>query len=175
MRFPSSTPRGEHANHGRWFVERSCASKSNASRAPPRALSHCDSGWDGPTSPDLGEVCLPDLARFSIEHTFRFFKQSLRWTTPKLRSPAAADRWMWLLILAYLQLRLARDAVADIRLPWCRPYHPSAALLHGSTAAFRTSSRTWAAQRTHQNPVEARLGVLMASVLRPLSVSPQPN
>lgn len=64
---------------------------------------------------------LPVSPCFSIEHTFRCFKQTLRWTTPKLRSPAAADRWTWLLLLAYVQLRLARDAVADVRLPWQPP------------------------------------------------------
>jgi hypothetical protein len=69
----------------------------------------------------LTEIWQAYLARFSIEHPFRFFKQTLRWTTPKLRSPPAADRWTWLLILAYKQLRLARDAVADGRLPWQSP------------------------------------------------------
>jgi hypothetical protein len=80
--------------------------------------------WYGPTPPELAEIWQAYLARFSIEHAFRFFKQSLRGTTPKLRSPAAADRWTWLLILAYLQLRLARDAVADVRLPWQPPVPP---------------------------------------------------
>ena len=61
------------------------------------------------------------LRRFDIEHTFRFFKQVLGWTRPKLRDPAAADRWTWLIIAAYAQLWLARDLAADIRLPWQRP------------------------------------------------------
>jgi hypothetical protein len=43
------------------------------------------------------------------------------WTTPKLRSPEAADRWTWLVILAYVQLRLARPLVVDHRLPWQTP------------------------------------------------------
>jgi hypothetical protein len=64
------------------------------------------------------------IARFSIEHTFRFFKQTLKWTTPKLRAPEAADRWTWLLLLAYVQLRLARDQVAEVRLPWQPPLPP---------------------------------------------------
>lgn len=80
--------------------------------------------WSGPTPPDLAEVWQAYAARFSIEQTFRFFKQTLQWTTPKLRSPAAADRWTWLLILAYLHLRLARDAVTDMRLPWQPPLPP---------------------------------------------------
>lgn len=74
--------------------------------------------WSGSTPPDLAEVWRAYTARFSIEHTFRFFKQTLCWTSPRLRSPCAADRWTWLLILAYVQLRLARDRVADVRLPW---------------------------------------------------------
>jgi hypothetical protein len=78
--------------------------------------------WYGPaTTPDLAEIWQAYTARFSLEHTFRFFKQTLRWTTPKLRSPQAADRWTWLLILAYSHLRLARDVVADVRLPWQPP------------------------------------------------------
>jgi len=64
------------------------------------------------------------LRRFDIEHTFRFFKQSLGWTRPRLRDPAAADRWTWLIIAAYAQLRLARRLAADLRLPWQRPCLP---------------------------------------------------
>src|SRR5437773_574469 len=59
-----------------------------------------------------------------LEHTFRFFKQVLGWTAPKLRDPAAADRWTWLLIAAYTQLRLAAPLAADLRLPWQRPAPP---------------------------------------------------
>jgi DDE superfamily endonuclease len=64
------------------------------------------------------------LRRFDIEHTFRFLKQHLGWTKPKLRDPAAADRWTWLVIAAYAQLWLARDLAADTRLPWQRPCQP---------------------------------------------------
>jgi hypothetical protein len=64
------------------------------------------------------------LRRFDIEHTFRFFKQALGWTRPKLRDPAAADRWTWLIIACYAQLRLARHLAADLRLPWQRPCAP---------------------------------------------------
>ncbi len=80
--------------------------------------------WSAPMPPDLGVLWQAYCARFSLEHTFRFFKQTLKWTTPKLRTPEAADRWTWLLILAYVQLRLARDQVADVRLPWQPPLPP---------------------------------------------------
>jgi hypothetical protein len=64
------------------------------------------------------------LRRFDIEHTFRLFKQTLGWTVPKLREPAAADRWTWLVIIAYTQLRLARPLASDLRLPWEKPLPP---------------------------------------------------
>jgi DDE superfamily endonuclease len=64
------------------------------------------------------------LRRFDIEHTFRFLKQVLGWTRPRLRDPGAADRWTWLVIACYAQLYLARALAADLRLPWQRPCPP---------------------------------------------------
>ena len=64
------------------------------------------------------------LRRFDLEHTFRYFKQVLGWDAPLLRDPAAADRWTWLIIAAYTQLRLAAALAADLRLPWQRPQPP---------------------------------------------------
>jgi DDE superfamily endonuclease len=64
------------------------------------------------------------LRRFDLEHTFRLFKQVLGWTAPKIREPAAADRWTWLIIAVHTQLRLARPLAADLRLPWERPAPP---------------------------------------------------
>src|SRR5205814_2594344 len=64
------------------------------------------------------------LRRFDLEHTFRFFKQVLGWTRPKLRDPATADRWTWLIIAAYTQLWLARHLAADLKLPWQPPCPP---------------------------------------------------
>jgi hypothetical protein len=61
------------------------------------------------------------LRRFDIEHTFRLFKSTLGWTKPRIRDPQAADRWTWLVIAAYTQLRLGRDLTGDLRRPWERP------------------------------------------------------
>ena len=43
---------------------------------------------------------------------------------PRLRSSEAADRWTWLVLAAFTQLRLARPCVEDRRLPWERRYDP---------------------------------------------------
>ena len=75
----------------------------------------------GATPADVDRCWQAFLRRFDIEHTFRLFKQILGWTAPKIRDPAAADRWTWLIITAHAQLRLARPLAADLRLPWERP------------------------------------------------------
>jgi hypothetical protein len=80
--------------------------------------------WTSHATADASEVdrCWQAfLRRFDIEHTFRFLKQVLGWTRPKLRDPAAADRWTWLTIAAHTQLRLARPLAEDLRLPWQQP------------------------------------------------------
>ncbi len=81
--------------------------------------------WHGPegTAPDLGLIWRSYVRRFDLEHTLRFFKQGMGWTTPRVRHPEQADdRWSWLVVAAYTQLRLARARVSDLRLPWERRY-----------------------------------------------------
>jgi hypothetical protein len=83
----------------------------------------------GATPTDVNRWWQAFLRRFDLEHTFRLFKQTLGWTTPKIRTPAAGDHWTWLLIAAHTQLRLARPLVADLRRPRgtprrTRPAHP---------------------------------------------------
>jgi hypothetical protein len=88
--------------------------------------------WHGPDGSDLDldRVWRCYLRRFDIEHTFRFAKQALGWTIPKLRTPEQADRWTWLIVAALSQLRLARTVVADHRLPW-QPPQPAGTLTPG--------------------------------------------
>ena len=79
----------------------------------------------GPGPIDLDTCWRAYLRRFDIEHTFRFCKNTLGWTTPRLCTPDQADRWTWLITAAYTQLRLARPLVADQRLPWEKPAKPN--------------------------------------------------
>ena len=90
-------------------------------RRDPRALWLW---WAGPagTEPDLGLLWRAYVRRFDLEHTFRFLKQAFGWTSPRVRHPEQADRWTWLIVAAYTQLRLARACVEDLRLPWERRY-----------------------------------------------------
>ena len=80
--------------------------------------------WAGPGEPDLDLLWRAYVRRFDMEHTLRFCKKTLGWTTPRMRHPEQADRWTWLVIAAYTQLRLARSWVADHRLPWEWPLEP---------------------------------------------------
>src|SRR5487761_658832 len=80
--------------------------------------------WSGPDQPDLDVCWRAYLRRFDIEHTYRFVKNTLGWTTPSLQTPEQADRWTWLIVAAYTQLRLARGLVDDMRLPWEKPTAP---------------------------------------------------
>ncbi|MGO9458308.1 MAG: NF041680 family putative transposase [Acidimicrobiales bacterium] len=77
--------------------------------------------WSGPKTPDLDLCWRSYLRRFDIEHTFRFAKNTLGWTSPSLCTPAQAERWTWLVLAMLTQLRLARTHVDDLRLPWERP------------------------------------------------------
>lgn len=82
--------------------------------------------WSGTdaTPADADRLWQAYLRRFDIEHTFRLFKQTLGWTSPKIRTPEAADRWTWLILAVYAQLRLARALAADRRRPWEKPSPP---------------------------------------------------
>ncbi|MGW6244357.1 NF041680 family putative transposase [Streptomyces roseolus] len=90
------------------------------SGATPKPVWLWWSGTDA-TAADTDRLWQAYLRRFDIEHTFRLFKQTLGWTCPKIRTPEAADRWTWLILAAYTQLRLARPLAADRRRPWERP------------------------------------------------------
>jgi hypothetical protein len=85
--------------------------------------------WRGPGAPDLAVLWRAYVHRFDLEHTYRFCKPTLNWTRPRVRHPEQADRWTWLVLLADTQLRLARRAVADQRLPWERPQRPGRSAL----------------------------------------------
>jgi hypothetical protein len=87
-------------------------------RRPPQTLWLAWIG--GPLPADLSALWRWYMRRFTVEHAFRFFKQTLGWTTARPRAPAAADRWSWLIAAACWQLWLARPLVSEVRLPWER-------------------------------------------------------
>ena len=56
--------------------------------------------------------------RSSHEHGYRFEKQSLLWTQPRLRTPAQFERWSLLVAIVHNHLALARPQVQAVLRPW---------------------------------------------------------
>ncbi|MCC5640508.1 hypothetical protein LC593_32710 [Nostoc sp. CHAB 5844] len=54
-----------------------------------------------------------EMPRFTVDHWYRFLKQRLHWTLPKLTTPKQCERWSDLMPLMTWELWLARDLVAD--------------------------------------------------------------
>jgi len=74
--------------------------------------------WSGPRSVSLEALCQMYLARFGIEHFFRFAKQRLGLRCAKSPTLAACETWVWVVALAYTQLVLARTLVKAAPRPW---------------------------------------------------------
>ncbi len=89
----------------------------------------------------LFQVFLP---RFDLEHTFRFLKQTLGWTRPRLRHPDQADRWTWL-----IRGRLHPTA------PGPRPGHRPTPTMGGAAATRPVDSRP-GPPRVSPHPTEDR-------------------
>jgi hypothetical protein len=118
-----------HPGHGtgqprpivRGTIIRVAVQRIPAKTRPPKVLWLW---WAGPGPLDLDRAWRAYIRRFDLEHTVRLAKQTLGWTTPRVRTPVQAERWTWLVLAAYTQLRLARELVADQRLAWERPRPP---------------------------------------------------
>ena len=95
-----------------------------AAQADPQAQEALWLWWSGEGDADLDVLWKAYCRRFDLEHTIRFLKQTLSWSAPRFRHPEQADRWTWLILASYAQLRLARAIVADRRLPWERWQRP---------------------------------------------------
>lgn len=76
--------------------------------------------WTGPGDVALSDLCLMYLWRFALEHAFRFLKQHLGLNANQSTSLHSTELWMWLCALAYWQLLLLREVVADYRPAWYR-------------------------------------------------------
>ena len=112
---PATTP-ADRARH-----RHPCRGRTPPQAHRPRRRRRCGCGGPDPADPTSTCCWRAYLRRFDIEHTFRFAKNTLGWTTPSLCTPDQADRWTWLVVAALTQLRLARGLVDDLRLPWERP------------------------------------------------------
>lgn len=88
---------------------------AHGTRRDPKALWV---GWLGQPPPPLAEWWRLYLRRFALDHWYRFAKQRLYWTLPRLKTPEQAERWSDLMPCLSWELWLARPVVADKPLPW---------------------------------------------------------
>lgn len=101
--------------------------------------------WSGPQDTPLVALTLMYLARFVIEHFFRFAKQRLGLLAAHLGGVAAIETWVQLVALAYWELLLARQLVKPAYRPWdpAARRDPSRPLTPGQVLdAWRIFSRT---------------------------------
>jgi hypothetical protein len=125
---PKLATRGRWADHQAPPIVAGTAIRVQVQHLPKPTARTVKTLWlwaSGPGPIELDLAWRAYLRRFDIEHTFRFVKNTLGWTAPALRTPEQADRWTWLIVAAYTQLRLARGLVTDDRLPWHRPRAPA--------------------------------------------------
>lgn len=112
----------------------------------------------GPEPFDLDRTWRAYLRRFDIEHTFRFAKHQLGWTTPSVCTPNQADRWTWLTATALTQLRLAKTLITDQRLPWEKPLDPTKLTPTRTRRGFRRLSPTLGTPANPPKPSRAGPG-----------------
>lgn len=74
--------------------------------------------------PPLDQVARLYPRRFAEEHGYRFDKQDLLWTAPRLRTPAQMERWTDVVSAVHNELGVARPLVQAQRLPWEDPARP---------------------------------------------------
>ena len=123
------------------------APSSGSRRSPARLTATRSRVWLWSSRPDADPAEVDRcwqafLRRFDIEHTFRFLKQVLGWTRPKLRDPAAADRWTWL-IIACLRPAAGSPATSPptCGCPGSGPARPAGSPPPASAAGSGTSAR----------------------------------
>jgi hypothetical protein len=111
--------------------------------------------WSGPGQPDPDLAWRAYIRRFDLEHTIRFAKQTLGWTTPRPRQPEQADRWTWLVLASYTQLRLARrDAAGAAPTPTAAVTTASAPRLSAASRCARLAGRHAETLRSLPRPAQ---------------------
>lgn len=74
--------------------------------------------WQGPEMPALCEIVPLYRRRFSIEQSYRFDKQELLWTQPRLRTPEKFEAWTDVVSAVHDQITLAHSITEGVRHPW---------------------------------------------------------
>ena len=96
--------------------------------------------WEGKEMPPLCQI--PGLYRlgYCIEHSYRFDKQELLWSEPRLRTPEKLEHWTSIVSAAPNQITLARpltEVTEALRQPWAsRKREPRPSQVRGACAGI---------------------------------------
>jgi hypothetical protein len=74
--------------------------------------------WSGQTEVELEQVWPLYKRRYAIEHGFRFDKQDLLWTQPRLREPEHFELWTSLVSVVHDEVHLAEGLGVEVWRPW---------------------------------------------------------
>ena len=103
----------QSAKHSMHLIQVERLNEDAVSKSRPLWLA-----WMGIEMPAVCEFWRLYLRRFAVDHWYRFAKQRLHWTLPKLSTPEQCERWSDLMPLLTWQLWLAREIAIDNPLPW---------------------------------------------------------
>ena len=80
--------------------------------------------WIGDPQAELIQIALGYVRRLSQEHGYRFQKQALLWTRPRVRTSEQFERWSLVVAIAFNHLVLARELVEPVLRPWKSTHRP---------------------------------------------------
>jgi hypothetical protein len=107
----------------------------------------------GTEAADVDRLWQMFLHRFDLEHTFRFLKQTLGWTKPRIRTPAAADRWTWQPSARTPNSDWPATSSRTCAVPGRKqPPNPAGCPRAASAGGFATSDRQPPCWPAHRNP-----------------------
>jgi hypothetical protein len=108
-----------HVKEARWLdltiIQLSRPHATNSER-DPRVSWFIYQGLD--PQEGLAQIALMYGLRFSQEHGYRFDKQALLWTQPRLRTPEQFDRWSQVVAIVHNLIAFAREFIAPELHPW---------------------------------------------------------
>lgn len=81
--------------------------------------------WLGTDLLPLDQIYPTYKRRYSHEHGYRFDKQALLWTKPRLRTPEQFERWTDVVAIVHNHLLLARQSVSAQKRPWESTQRPA--------------------------------------------------
>jgi hypothetical protein len=108
-----------HVRNARWLnltVIKVVRPSASDNKSDPRVSWFVYIGQD--PNEGIAQVALFYKLRFGQEHGYRFDKQALNWTLPRLRKPEQFDLWSQVVAIVHNLIVLARDIVVAELYPW---------------------------------------------------------